>query len=447
LSDNQLTMIARQLRDAFDPQVLRRLGREHGFTKRAREITPERLAVALVAALGAQPRETLADLHRGFNALHGTTVTYKPFYQQLAKPAFPDFMQAVVEQLLAQLVLDVLTPTPDHPLTAFADIVLQDSSGLKVHDALRTRFTGRYAAKAPAVAELHVTFSLRQHQPQELSLTAQRANPREALPKPDALVQRLLIADRGYQGAAYCGEVAAAGGSFLIRFTQKVNPRIQRCWLNGKRVPEWDGKLLSDLRPHLPGQEADLDVVFPKAPQRPEAVCLRLVLLWNPNTEKHVYLATNLDRDTHAATAVGQLYRLRWQIELLFKEWKSYGNLHRFGTADEHITEGLIWAALAAALFQRFLAHATQCVHPGTAVSTRRAVMSLGFYLPRLGASLCPRGTHRGDLARAARDALGEVRRALQEVLCFLRTQATRSNPNRERRKGRLALGLQPVFT
>jgi hypothetical protein len=47
---------------------------------------------------------------------------------------------------------------------------------------------------------------------------------------------------------------------------------------------------------------------------------------------------------------VGRLYRFRWQIELCFKEWKSYANLHQFDTANAHIAEGLIWASRCAAV-------------------------------------------------------------------------------------------------
>jgi hypothetical protein len=34
------------------------------------------------------------------------------------------------------------------------------------------------------------------------------------------------------------------------------------------------------------------------------------------------------------------IHRFRWQIELLFKEWKSYANLHKFDTANAHIAAG-----------------------------------------------------------------------------------------------------------
>ena len=69
-------------------------------------------------------------------------------------------------------------------------------------------------------------------------------------------------------------------------------------------------------------------------------------------------LCTNLPRTPFSAALVGRLYRFRWQIELCFKEWKSYANLHKFDTANPHIAAGLIWASLCAAILKRFLAHA-----------------------------------------------------------------------------------------
>jgi hypothetical protein len=433
LNADELTTVAAQLTQAFDPATLTRLGREQGFCERERDITPARLGLALVAAFASQKLETLADLQRCFNALHGATVTYKPFYNQLLKPTFPQWMQAVVKQLLQHLVLQVLAPPTDASLALFTDILIQDSSGLKVHDALQEKFPGRYPVKSPAVVELHTTLSVAQDQAVRLSLTGQRADPRDELPKAKQLTGRLLLADRGYQAAEYCRQVGAAGGFFLIRCTQKVNPCIRRCWVGGQRRPEWEGKKVKEVLPWLTGQSADLEVEFPRGQKRPHPVRLRLLLGWNPTKDQHIYLATNLDRERFPIEQVLQLYRLRWQIELWFKECKSYGNLQEFGTAKDTITEGLVWAALAATLVKRFLAHAAQVLASRrVAVSTRRAAMSLSHHLP--------------DLWRALRDRnCTSLHRALRALCRFLQQDARRSNARRDTQQGRASFGLQPV--
>ena len=102
----------------------------------------------------------------------------------------------------------------------------------------------------------------------------------------------------------------------------------------------------------------------------------RLLVTWNETEERPRYLVTNLPRADFSLEQVCDAYRLRWQVELMFKEWKSYANLHAFGTQKASIAEGLIWAALCAAIMKRFLAHAAQRLH-GVDISTRKATMAL----------------------------------------------------------------------
>jgi len=52
--------------------------------------------MALVTAMGEKPVCTLSELHRYFVSLSQTDVKYKPFHNQLSKPAFVDFMKQVV---------------------------------------------------------------------------------------------------------------------------------------------------------------------------------------------------------------------------------------------------------------------------------------------------------------------------------------------------------------
>src|SRR5208282_4004241 len=101
---------------------------------------------------------------------------------------------------------------------------------------------------------------------------------------------------------------------------------------------------------------------------------LRLVIRYVPEKKSWTWLLTNLPGDV-PADAIGQLYRLRWQIELLFKDWKSYANLHATQSANPSIVEGFIWASLCAAFLKRALAHYAQLVlaHP---ISTRLVAMA-----------------------------------------------------------------------
>ena len=76
---------------------------------------------------------------------------------------------------------------------------------------------------------------------------------------------------------------------------------------------------------------------------------------WVADKEKFSYIVTNLPQTDFSMIEVGKLYRLRWQIELLFKEWKSNNNLKKFNTKNTNIVYTLIWASLLAMTLKRLL--------------------------------------------------------------------------------------------
>jgi hypothetical protein len=243
------------------------------------------------------------------------------------------------------------------------------------------------------------------------------------LPDPATLRDRLLLADRGYPGVEYFDAVAAHGGAFIIRLTRTYDPWVRAAWVDGRRVPVAKGMRLARLLARQKGHVVDLDVEFVRGPR---LVACRVVAL--PGREPAMTrLCTNLPRTPFSTDLIGRLYRFRWQIELYFKEWKSYANLHQFDTGNPHIAAGLIWASLCAAVLKRFLAHAAQRVGDGTAISTRRVAMCAHHILD--------------DLIAALLIGAGLLR-ALRRSLLYLLANARRSNPKRDKRTGRLRVGL-----
>ena len=118
------------------------------FCRRQRIITPFRLGLALTATCASQSVATLADFHRGFNALWGTTITYKAFYNQVAKSRFADFARTMTSRLIGDMTLKVLGFAKGRAFAEFRHIVLQDGSAFAIHDGLREVFPGRFSGQA-----------------------------------------------------------------------------------------------------------------------------------------------------------------------------------------------------------------------------------------------------------------------------------------------------------
>ncbi len=413
---------------AFNPQALSRLGASTGFVARDRVVTAESLAVALLCALACQRVETLADLHRTFQVMSGCRIAYKPFHNQLAKEQFPEFMRQVLCHLVSSLAMRVLAPVQGGVLSQFKDIVIQDGSSLAVHKALASDFPGRFTTVSPAAVELHVTMSVFEDRPLRITMAPDKEGERQFLSSPQSLAGTLELADRGYEDVGHCRDVAASGGSFIVRFKSSINPRITYInVLESDPLHLLQGRKYKDVRGQFSGRDIDLDVTFTKD-RKP--VPMRVVLTWNPQMKQHMVLVTNLQRNTVPLATVRALYRLRWQVELLFKEWKSYAKLHRFATTKAPIAEGLLWAAIGAATLKRFFAHATQRVLGGAAISTRTTAMAA---LDLIRDVITHR--HHGLRLRLALLALVEL---LGHIAC-------RASPKRERARGRLAAGLEPL--
>jgi len=429
MNERQASTILATLKHALDETHATWLGRETGFTRRLRTVTPHRLLVTLLTAFSCQRLRTLADIHRAFHAIVGRSVEYKPFHNQLRKKSFPKLMEAAFRHLVKTFLVKALAPVPASALRAFDDIVIHDGSSFGVHAELADVLPGRFGKDNPAAAAIHVTLSLLREQPVRVSVTSQAKGEPNYLPPARTLRRKLLLADRGYGKLAYCRAIDEAGGFFVIRLKRTINPNVLSCRMNRCLVPCSTGRSLQENLAQFRFRNVDLDVEWVRPGEAP--LRLRLILRWNPQIHAHWILVTNLPRAEFSPPAVGALYRLRWQVELLFKELKSHANLHAFRTRQEHIAKGLIWAALCAAVLKRFLAHAVQRTHDGLDISTQRVAMALALPLPHLMASIL---------------AGRRVEDELRALLTFLARCARRAHPKRDRKTGRLRTGLRPAY-
>lgn len=420
---SQLTSMRHALGDALAEDAINQLGREMGQTRRMRVVTPFRLLMTLLVAMSVGATETIADLRREFNFQNGTATAYKPFYMRLARPAFAKFMRAVALRLMARLAVRVLQPKSDSPVSRFTDIVIQDGSSFALKPVLRGAFPGRFKTIEPAAVEVHVTFSGFNDEVARAHVSPDTTAERHFLPRPEELRGKLLLADRGYPSRPYFQTLDDVGACFVVRLTRSWKPWVVAASNRGSRLPLAKPVRLAQFLSQHPKGALDLDIELRKGKK---AFGCRLVVL--PGKEKHrTWLCTNLPRDEFSAEVVSHLYRFRWQVELLFKEWKSYANLRKFDTGNRFIVRGFIWASLAAAVVKRFIAHTAEA-KTQLPISTRKVAMCARVFIRKLLASITrPR----------------RFRTVVVEVVAFLRTNARRAHPKRDAARGRLSAGLE----
>lgn len=294
------------LKQLLSSSELNRIGKFTGFCQRLRDIQPARLLPALLSGLGCDKVDGIAGLHRHFNALqlHDTDqIAYKPFHNQLRKQGFPLFMRALVERAIALRLKECL---PDaHGLAGFEQVLLQDGSSFALHPQLAEHFPGRFNKHSPAAVECHMTMSLLDQSPISMSITADTESERKHLPAENSLNNKLLLADAGYISREYFADVTKAKGSYLVRGSQNLNPKVQAAYRqDGREMPKLLGKKLKDIdRRSCRAEVLDLDVSSGKYKYR-------LIRRWFAEEKRFCIWMTNLPRERWPAEKVGDAANL-----------------------------------------------------------------------------------------------------------------------------------------
>ena len=425
-----LKKFGNKLKKFFTQETLNALGKATNLSKRKREITAYRLAVALITIMADHKIDSIADIHRGFNKMFGININYKPFHNQLVKDEFPIFMRNVLEGLINDFAMQALSFNEESPFAQFEKILLQDGSSFAVKDALSDEFPGRFKKTNPAAVELHVTLELLTETVQSITLTPDTTSEPQFLPEvSDFSNERTLVmGDRGYLKKSYIRKVIECEKvSCIIKGKSNMNPMVNKVILeNGDEVKAWKGKELNKLKSKLRKNSVmDMDIQWN---DNKKIFNCRLIVSWNPETKCYQYLVTDLPRQEFTAQEIIEAYRLRWQIELMFKEWKSFANLRKFNTEKSSIMEGLIWCSICAATLKRYFAQLTQKM-TGVSISTHKVAKSGCYFI--------------SDVMNALIKNSATMMIEIQNAINFIMNNAQRDSLKKDRKTGRSKLGLE----
>ena len=401
------------------------IGKTSRFCSRKRIIKPFELVMSLITALGDKSVSTVTDLHRYFVRLTETDVQYKPFHNQLSKPEFSQLMKSLVDVALNEWQQQILGT--EVTLSDFKRIVLQDGSSFAVHDSLKETFKGRFTKISPAAIEVHVSWDVLQGYPEDISVSPDSQAEYDFLPDAGSLVDTLFLADRGYFKLSYLESIDTAGGFYVVRAKTTVNPTVVTAFnRQGKVLKRFSQKKQKDVKKYIRRSViVDMDVEG--------KTNYRLISSWPKGKSEPTYWATNLSREQFSAEWIIKLYSLRWQIELLFKEWKSYCNLQKFNTRKATMMEGLVWASLLTLLVKRRIGMSVQKL-AGVELSTFMVAKNTQGWFYQLMESI-------------TQGVISTLKKNWHTTINFLSRYAQRANPTRDKEKGRLKCGLSPIIS
>jgi hypothetical protein len=336
---------------------------QSGFMKRERVLSGSSFVVGLVSGWQADPASSLSGLAQAVGNA-GTPVTRQGINQRFDASA-ARLLRAMGEVCVEQMVSGL--PVEQEVLRRFTDVDLVDSTVVTLPNEMAKvwRGSGGYGANASrAAVKVSVRWNMVGGQLRQINLTDGVAHDRAAAAHhaPSA-AGSLQLRDLGYHKLDDLEKIGQQGAYWLIKYkvgTHLYTPDGSRLnlleWLPSAVGTRVDTRVCVGQRKRLPARLVAERVPQPVVAQRHERI--RETARQNQTSPSHQALAlahwtlylTNTSPALLSTQQVFVMGRYRWQIELLFKLWKSDLLIDQWRSANPHRILCELYAKLIVAI-------------------------------------------------------------------------------------------------
>lgn len=334
-----IAQVAASLTEVLET-VPNRVARETGCIKRQGKFTGGSLVGTVVLGMLRKPAATLEELAQMAEAC-GVSVSAQAIDQR-----FTTELAATLTEVLAAAVGQIVTgdPVAIPVLARFTGVYIQDTSTISLPDALATTWRGCGGTGEAGRAAIKLGSRLdllggRLEGPYLASgRTHDRTMPGATAPLPTG---SLWMADLGLVTLARLETIAAAGSYWLTRIKAQTHIETEdgQVWAQASLLASQDCDRVEvavrlGKRARLPARLLAIRVPDDVAEERRERLRADAARKRpghpKPISDERLALAawsiyvTNVPVESLSLTEAFVLVRARWQIELLFKLWKSH---------------------------------------------------------------------------------------------------------------------------
>ena len=295
---------------------------------------------------------TLDCIRKFVQSTLNVSISRGGFWERLATKKLQKILEGLVATMVNKFACKLSITSQLLKILNISAILLLDSSSSSLPKSAKENFPAPRNNVAPAAIKLHLCFDLFAGAVSWFKLTPATTHDRKGFPPIKSLIGKLIIFDLGYWDYQLMADIIKIGGFFLSRVKTKANIKIIEV-ISGLPKTKFEGWGLFDRR--LPDKKSKIvEVIGQFSLNYKPLFNTRIIGFWNPISQQYHWYATNL---LVPAELIYPLYRLRWQIELVFKSFKSCLRLADLPTANPKIIYVLIYTALIATMIAQPIAN------------------------------------------------------------------------------------------
>jgi hypothetical protein len=351
-----------EIMDFFTKEELNRMAKETGFTERSSPIDGFHFALTFTTGFLNTPEGTLSQLVSFMQNACGVKVSQQALDQRICQYA-KEFMSAIFTKALQMNMGKI--PLSPKVISQFSHIYLIDSTNFTIHKSLKDIFKGPGGSASEAMVRIQFAYD---YVTGGMFVEIGDAKTADA-PTLEEIVRNvkvpcdgptLFIADLGYFKVATYRMVALGELQFFLS-KLKINTAVLDEEGNNIDIREImrSGVGLAELKIYMGGILCRLLIQ-----KLPDEVVNRKLRDANREAQKkgrtlskdvklsiqYAILVTNLP-DSFGHKALFTMYRLRWQVELIFKAWKSILKIHKLRNDKENRVWCEVFGKLIMAVF------------------------------------------------------------------------------------------------
>lgn len=345
-----LENILTKFMNIVSPNFCESLARKTGFVKRSTsQLKGYEFAQAMMIPNAFLETETLNSLAVRMNkANNSCKLSASALAQRINTTSAARFMKACLGYVLKELIRKDIAPLSDLPhLAKFNRILIQDSTKAELHEKLSPYFKGSGGAASKSAVKIDYIFDYQSEETINVEFFSGNIPDQTLANRIIALLEKndLVLRDLGYYLLDSMKKIEEKEAYYASRFKVDVNVYESE----ESRKPLDLAKFLDEKIFHGIVDET----VFLGAERHPvrliaclmseEAINKRLrdanrtasrrgaqISKKKKNLLKYSIFITNIPAQMLSAKEIMPIYRARWRVELIFKQWKSCLKLHIF---------------------------------------------------------------------------------------------------------------------